>query len=137
MFRASRRKQFYGIRHLFQPLVHFEKGRRIAKQHTAVSEGREEDWAPRVPWGADRVRVSETAFLPQNFSLHTCREPTFEEPFRDLAPHSLRCEAGAGCEGGSSAHISSGSLHRAHRGLLGMGVRKGHLAKRPVFLCCW
>ena len=69
------------------------------------------------------------AFLPQSFPLHTCRGPSLEEPFHDLAPHSLRFEAGAGYEGGSSAHISSGSLHRAHRGLLGMGVRKGHFGQ--------
>ena len=34
------RKQFCGIRRSHQPLVRFEKGRRGAKQHTAVSEGR-------------------------------------------------------------------------------------------------
>lgn len=81
--------------------------------------------------------MSQTGFLPRNCSLHVCREPSFEEPFRDLAPHSLRCEAGAGCEGGSAARISSGSLHGAHGDLLRTGVQKGQLAKRPVFLCCW
>ena len=110
--------------------------KRGKRSETERTEGPRER-RPRAPRGHRESQSERARVSPRELLTSVCREPSFEESFRDLAPHSLRCEAGTGCEDGSTARISSGSLHGAHGDLLGTGVRKGHLAKRPVFLYCW